>query len=397
MKNILLIFLTTILLSGSCKGPGKDKNNQESNDLGSVLHLEMEEGQGQFLRLQKLSSEGFQTIDSLFLDGEGKGLFQFATVKPDFFAIRNSGNNVISFMSYGGETIYLRAKYTDFRFYHFSGSDEFLQLNILNSETQAFISFLDEIAQITRDSINHPDYTRIKLRLDQEYKLGYSQFKDFSTRFIRQNKGRLVSLLALTNQLGSNFYVFHPIRDSSIFFETDSILYSLYPECEPVKSLHLRVNEVRTQMMFSARTATSMQIGDKMPEVTLPDPDGKMISLSSLKGKTILVDFWASWCPPCRKQNPFLASLYEKYHKHGFDIFQVSLDKNREDWVRAIEQDKLQWKHVSDLKYWDSEVVKTFGISGIPFCFLVSEEGKIIDINPPLQSVEQKLSEILKL
>lgn len=396
MKNILLIFITTILLSGSCKGPGKDKNNQESNNSGSVLQLEMEEGQGQFLRLQKLSSEGFQTVDSLFLDGEGKGEFHFNPVKPDFFAIRNSGNNAISFMSYGGETIYLHAKYTDFRFYHFSGSDELLQLNILNSETQSFISFLDEIAQVTRDSILHPHYTQIKLRLDQDYKLGFSQFKDFSIRFIRQNKGRLVSLLALTNQLGSNFYVFHPIRDSSIFFETDSILYSLYPDCEPVKNLHRRVNEVRNQKMFSAKPATSNQIGDKMPEITLPTPDGKLLSLSSLRGKTVLVDFWASWCPPCRKQNPLLIKLYDKYHQQGFEIFQVSLDKNREDWISAIEQDKLQWKHVSDLKYWDSEVVKAFGITGIPFSILVSGEGKIIEVNPELQTLEQKLGDILK-
>jgi peroxiredoxin len=135
-------------------------------------------------------------------------------------------------------------------------------------------------------------------------------------------------------------------------------------------------------------------IGAQAPEIELPNPDGDTTSLSSLKGKYVLVDFWASWCHPCRVENPHLVNVYEKYHSQGFEIFQVSLDKKKSAWVEAIEKDRLDWIHVSDLKYWNSAPAKLYQVQSIPANFLVDKQGKIIAKNLRGEQLEAELSKI---
>jgi len=127
----------------------------------------------------------------------------------------------------------------------------------------------------------------------------------------------------------------------------------------------------------------------------LPDPVGDTIRLSSKRGRIVLVDFWAAWCPPCREENPNLVKLYDMYHYRGFDIFQVSLDQRKEDWTGAIRNDRLgRWTHVSDLKYRDSEVVKRFGLTEIPANFLIDREGRVIASNLRGPMLQKKLEEL---
>ena len=131
-----------------------------------------------------------------------------------------------------------------------------------------------------------------------------------------------------------------------------------------------------------------LNIGDKAPDIKLSDPEGKTRSLSDLKGKIVLIDFWASWCRPCRMENPNVVKAYDKFKDakfkkaKGFEIFSVSLDRNKTDWVRAIESDNLKWdNHVSDLKFWQSEAARIYNVNGIPATFLIDEEGTIIAKN----------------
>lgn len=139
-----------------------------------------------------------------------------------------------------------------------------------------------------------------------------------------------------------------------------------------------------------------LAVGQPAPEISLPNPEGKIVPLSSMKGKYVLVDFWAKWCGPCRHENPNVVSAFQKYKDKGFTVYGVSLDRNREEWLQAIQQDKLTWTHVSDLKYWQSEAAKTYNITGIPFSLLLDPNGVIIAKNLRGAALHQKLEEIFK-
>lgn len=142
-------------------------------------------------------------------------------------------------------------------------------------------------------------------------------------------------------------------------------------------------------------SGTGTNVGDVAPEISLPDPNGNIISLSSLRGKYVLIDFWASWCGPCRRENPNVVRVYKEYKDKGLEIYGVSLDMNKGLWLQAIEADQLTWKHVSDLAYWNSVVVPTYEINGIPATFLLDKDGKIIAKNLRGEALESKLKEVL--
>lgn len=141
----------------------------------------------------------------------------------------------------------------------------------------------------------------------------------------------------------------------------------------------------------------TIQVGMMAPEISLPDPKGKVRSLSAMKGKVVLLDFWASWCGPCRKANPHVVEMYQKYKSKGFDVFSVSLDRQdgKQKWIDAIKQDGLIWdNHVSDLQFWDSAPAGVYGVRSIPKTFLIGKDGKIVAVNPR-NNLEEELMKAL--
>lgn len=151
------------------------------------------------------------------------------------------------------------------------------------------------------------------------------------------------------------------------------------------------VKQLKEMVEQKGRTA----IGAQAPDFTMNDQDGNPVSLSSFKGKYLLIDFWASWCAPCRRENPNVVKAYNEFKDKGFTILGVSLDRDKAAWLKAIKDDNLTWTHVSDLKYWQNEVAQLYGVNSIPHSVLLDPEGKIIAENLRGPDLQNKLSELL--
>ena len=192
----------------------------------------------------------------------------------------------------------------------------------------------------------------------------------------------------------------HPASAVSAYFVVKDFAYKL--DLEGMKAVRAKFDasldgtEYVKQIESMIARMEKVQVGSVAPDFTLPDVDGNPVSLSSFRGKYVLVDFWAAWCPDCRKENPNIVAAWEKYKDKNFAVLGVSLDRNRDQWLAAIEKDGLKWTQVSDLKYWSSDAAVLYCIRWIPMSFLIDPEGKIVAIGLEGEELHNKLEELLK-
>lgn len=215
----------------------------------------------------------------------------------------------------------------------------------------------------------------------QQYQTLYNRESEKNNKKLQDlllaNKDDIAVLMFLDNFPREKYAALHN--------EVVMALYAKYPDHQLVKEKYA----VET----SPATATS--IGAIAPDLAFPDPDGNIRKLSDLRGKVVLLDFWASWCRPCRGENPHVVAMYQKYHDKGFEVFSVSLDRDKESWKRAIASDGLVWpNHVSDLKYWSSEAARTYGVSSIPSTYLLDQNGRIIAKNLRGEALSNALKQL---
>ena len=149
-------------------------------------------------------------------------------------------------------------------------------------------------------------------------------------------------------------------------------------------------------MVISLNLFSQMRPGQTAADLSLPDLNGKITTLSELKGKVVLIDFWASWCGPCRRNNPHLSKLYKKYHEKGLEIFGVSLDDDVNSWKKAVKHDRLDWIQVIDDKGWDSAAARLYGVDMIPSSFLLDRHGVIQTVNAEGPELENSVRDLLK-
>jgi peroxiredoxin len=389
MKKISLLFAILGIVLIGCS------NSNSSADGDYTVSGTLKNAAGKTIYLERLTPQALVKMDSAVLDESGKFNLHLAYTEPDFFILQVDERNFV----------YLTIDSTDTHIEVTGDANDLVHSyavkgSHLSQETQAIVlhnSFslerIDSLSAIYKVNQNSPKIDSIKHVLDLKYRKIYEEERRFLQQFINRNSDNLAGLLGLYQQLGPRNYVFSFQQDMPLFEKVAKGLAKNYPNCSHTKQLNSQITQVKAQIAEQQKQE-KISIGQEAPDIAYPNPEGKVEKLSDLRGKYVLLDFWASWCAPCRGENPNLVANYKKYHDKGFEIFQVSLDQSKDSWIKAIKADQLNWHHVSDLKYWSSAPAKLYGVRGIPANFLLDKDGKIIAKNLRGPALGMKLKEL---
>ena len=324
--------------------------------------------------LSASSGNEFVPFDTAEVSRDGEFLFEGDITAADLYRISFSDEDgFVIVIDAPRIEIYADAK--DLKNFRVTGSEESLLMKQL---LQAEHEYLDALTALEKKFVlarnaGHNDSLMYFREKYQELRSAYAkERKDF----IREHPRSVVASYAA--------YVMSGEGENEAF--VDSVLVVLNREIPQSKYVQ-RLNERK-------RDTGLVAVGTLAPEIILPEPDGTPLTLSSLRGKYVLIDFWASWCRPCREENPEMVKLHHQYKGKGFEILGVSLDESREQWIRAVEADGLPWRHVSDLKGAGSEAVQLYNVQLIPMTVFLDKEGKVIALNLRVDDLRKKLEEI---
>jgi peroxiredoxin len=385
MIKKLSLFLIAAMIVAGCKN-----NNIEINGKLSAP------SKGEYLYLDELRSTELITVDSAIVAEDGTFTFSRRVKFPSFYLIKTDETNFLMMLLEPGQTIEIKAWQDSLNFpSRISGSRGSELMNEYNKVLIRTQNQLKKLYDVYVQNLGTDQMAAVMDRLDSVAQIHLNDLNLYTKNYIDENLNSLVSLVALYQQVAPGEYILHPEKDLEYFVKVDSSLSLLYPEYEPVKSLHEQVQGLLSDIKAQKLNSPVSNEGYEAPEISLPDTEGDTVRLSSTKGNVVLLDFWASWCKPCRNESPNLVKAYNQYHNRGFQIYQVSLDKTKDAWLKGIQEDHLErWIHVSDIKYWQSVVVPLYKIEYIPTNFLLDREGRIIASNLQGELLQKKLAEI---
>jgi thiol-disulfide isomerase/thioredoxin len=378
MRSTSLIIAIVSLLSSACSSP-----NSESAS-GFELKGKLGNAHGDKIILEQMATDGMKSIDTAVLDENGEFTMNPKITEIGFYRLKTSEKNFATFIFDADQKVSITGDVANLgNTYTVEGSVDsklFWEINQASAESYRKRDSLQKIFQAFVN-ITKMDSLRID-SMSNALEKPYTELVDahniFLKNFIEKNSASFASLAAI-QQL-------QPDEFTDTYSKLDEGLFAKYPNSPYIKAFH--------EGVISSK---KLAIGTQAPEINMNTPEEKPLALSSLKGKVVLVDFWASWCGPCRAENPNVLKAYKKYNTKGFDIYSVSLDKDMEKWKGAIRQDGLIWKnHVCDFKFWQSPVVALYNFNSIPSNVLIDKEGKILAKNLHGEDLDKKLDEILK-
>jgi thiol-disulfide isomerase/thioredoxin len=373
MKSKLLLFLwIPILVFSSCK-----------SYKGYKIDGTVKNGDGVPVFLEDLSSDDLAILDTATVVN---GKFQLKNYAPDgLYRLRFGDKQAIFLYIHEKDEISISADLDNLFGYTLTGSPDCQTIKDLTVEVDRQLSAQDAMYMNVQQTEGPAKDSLVTVlnKSRQDY-IAYIK------QFVSSTPNKEIAAFAL-NFLGPSIQ-----QEIPYLIEVTESLHQAEPNSKFINRWYTSLQQYRDNLL--ANEATGIGIGTVAPNIILQDPDGDSIQLKSLQGKIVLLDFWASWCGPCRQENPNVVRLYKKFHPKGLEIFSVSLDSNRDPWVKAIKTDGLIWPyHGSDFGGWGSKPAKDYQVESIPQTYLLDQSGKVIAKNLRGELLEQKLEEIFSV
>ncbi len=374
MKNVIKAFVPLVALVSIA---GCSSNSNIPTVSGTIEHAA-----GRKISLIGFNEGQTDTVATAVLGDDGKFSIPVNAGPLSFYAlsIGQSGSIVLAFDSTQSPVIDADLEDVN-ETYEVSNSKDSKEIRDLFVNVVPYERQMDSLRSLLQNATKEKNNSG---------RLNYSmEYNDLLTKY----KNLLLEQIDEDSTSIANYTILQRLDPEEDFAYFVKVRNGLEPRLKGNFFYEQLANRV-AQMEAQQKAEAAFAPGAVAPDIVLPNPDGKEIALSSLRGKYVLIDFWASWCKPCRMENPNVVKLYKKYSKDKFEILGVSLDRKKENWLKAIKDDKLMWPQVSDLKYWNSAAAKLYNITSIPHTVLVGPDGKIVATKLRGPSLENKLEEL---
>ena len=380
MKKILL-FLAAAALVTSC-----NKLAENEYEITGTIDPSMN---GKSIYLEKQGGyTGFIPVDTVKVQ-DGKFTFKDTIGEPSLYFIGVEGDpgSKANFILEPGTIVMEINKDTIFRskrsgtYNNDKLTEYYDKLEVMNKKRSDFMA---KNNQAMMDARKDNDTVVIN-RLTKEYEVIGKEMEDINTKFIKDNPKAFISVL-MVKQIASSGAV--PLA------ELKELYGSLDSKVKNTKE-GKEVAKIFTELEQQEANKANVSVGKKAPDFSAPNPEGKQVSLAESMGKVTIIDFWASWCKPCRMENPNVVAMYKELHGKGLNIIGVSLDRDAAKWKEAIAADNLTWNHISNLKFWEEPIAQMYGVKSIPATFILDENGTIVATDLRGDELKAKVEELL--